>query len=85
MGISHVGLDGSWLRVNNRLCEIIGYSREELLRMTFQDVTLPDDMEPDLTLVQRAITGEVDGYHLEKRYVRKAAPLSGQISPFPST
>ena len=75
MGISHVGLDGRWLRVNNRLCEIIGYSREELLRLTFQDVTLPDDIEPDLTMVQRSIAGEIDGYHLEKRYVRKGGAI----------
>ena len=52
VGISHVGLDGRWLRVNNRLCEITGYSRDELLAMTFQDLTLPEDLEPDLTLVQ---------------------------------
>ena len=75
VGISHVGLDGRWLRVNNRLCEIIGYSRDELMGMTFQDVTLPDDMEPDLTLVQKSITGEIDGYHVEKRYVRKSGAI----------
>lgn len=71
VGISHVGLDGRWLRVNNRLCEILGYEREELLQMTFQDITHPDDMQPDLDRVQEAIAGEINGYHLEKRYIRK--------------
>ena len=75
VGISHVGLDGRWLRVNNRLCEITGYPRDELLAMTFQDLTLPEDLEPDLTLVRESIAGEIDGYHLEKRYVRKGGAL----------
>jgi PAS domain S-box-containing protein len=71
VGISHVGLDGRWLRVNNRLCEIVGYTREELLHMSFQQITHPQDMEPDLELVRKSVAGEVDGYHLEKRYLRK--------------
>jgi PAS domain S-box-containing protein len=75
VGISHVGLDGTWLRVNQRLCEITGYSREELLAMTFQDLTLPADLAPDLELVQKAIAGEVEGYNLEKRYVRQDGAL----------
>ena len=44
MGIAHVGVDGRWLRVNDRLCAIVGYPREELLRRTFQDITHPDDL-----------------------------------------
>ena len=45
MGIAHVGLEGRWLRVNQRLCDIVGYSREELLGLTFQDITDPDDLD----------------------------------------
>jgi PAS domain S-box-containing protein len=71
VGISHVSLDGYWLRVNNRLCEITGYGRDELLAMTFKDLTVPEDLEPDLRMVQQSIAGEIDGYHLEKRYIRK--------------
>jgi PAS domain S-box-containing protein len=71
VGISHVSLDGYWLRVNNRLCEITGYGRDELLAMTFKDLTVPEDLEPDLRMVQQSVAGEIDGYHLEKRYIRK--------------
>ena len=71
VGMAHVGLDGRWLRVNDRLCESVGYSREELLQRTFQDITYPADLEADLEQVQRLLTGEIDTYTLDKRYVRK--------------
>src|SRR3712207_6318566 len=48
VGIAHVAWDGAWLRVNDRLCEIVGYSREELLKLTFQGITYPDDFYRDL-------------------------------------
>src|SRR5579859_2451329 len=47
-GMAHVALDGHWLRVNQRLCEIVGYSKDELLQRTFQDITHPDDLDADL-------------------------------------
>jgi hypothetical protein len=56
---------------NERLCEITGYSREELLRKTFQDLTHPEDLDADLALVRRALTGEIETYTMEKRYFRK--------------
>ena len=71
VGIAHVGLDGRWLRVNDRLCAIVGYSREELLRITFQDVTHPDDLEADLEFVRQVLSGELKTYSMEKRYVRR--------------
>ena len=51
VGIAHVGMDGSWLRVNDRVCEILGYSRDELITRTFQDVTHPDDVSAGLELL----------------------------------
>jgi two-component system CheB/CheR fusion protein len=72
VGISHNALDGRWLRVNDRLCEITGYSREELLRCSFQDVTHPDDLELDLERAAELEAGVIDHYSLEKRYVRKS-------------
>jgi PAS domain S-box-containing protein len=71
VGIAHVGLDGRWLRVNDKLCAVVGYPREELLRMTFQDITHPDDLETDLEYVRRVLVGDINTYSMEKRYIRK--------------
>ena len=71
VGIGHAALDGRWLRVNQTLCEILGFTRDELLARTFQDVTHPDDLEAGLGPVRRLVAGEIGAYNLEKRYVRK--------------
>lgn len=71
VGIAHVGPDGRWLRVNRKLCEIVGYSQEELLARTFQDITHPDDLGADLDCVCRMLARELDTYSMEKRYLRK--------------
>jgi formate hydrogenlyase transcriptional activator len=75
VGIAHVGLDGRWLRVNDKLCSIIGYPREELLRSSFQDITHPDDLEADLQHVREVLSGEMKTYSIEKRYIRKDRSL----------
>src|ERR671921_327795 len=54
VGISHNSLDGRWLRVNQRLCDIVGYSREELLEKTFQDITQPKQAGEALQEVREA-------------------------------
>lgn len=71
VGISHVGLDGRWLKVNDRLCEITGYSREELLSGTFEDITHPDDVESDWSQARRLIAGDIQTYSMDKRYFHK--------------
>jgi len=71
IGIAHVALDGRWLRVNRHLCEISGYTRDELLTRRFQDITYPEDLQADLRNVERLLAGEADGYTMEKRYIRK--------------
>jgi PAS domain S-box-containing protein len=71
VGIAHVALDGRWLRVNRKLCDIVGYSREELMRLSFQAITHPEDLAPDLAYVQRLLAGELDEYRMEKRYLHK--------------
>jgi len=71
IGAAQVGIDGRWLRVNQRLAEIVGYQREELLQRTFQDITHPDDLEGDLEQMRRLLLGELQTYTMEKRYLRK--------------
>lgn len=71
VGMALVGTDGRWLRVNHRLCEIVGYSQFELLSKTFQDITHPDDLASDLGLVQQMLEGAIDTYSMEKRYFRQ--------------
>lgn len=71
VGMAHVDIDGKWLRVNQQLCEMVGYSREELLSLTFQDITHPDDLQPSLERIGLLMSGEIDTYSLEKRYSHK--------------
>jgi len=76
VGLAHVGLDGQWLRVNQRLCEIVGYSYSELLTLTFQDITYPDDLETDLEFVRQMMAGTLSTYSMEKRYIRKDGSIT---------
>ncbi len=71
VGIAHVGLDGRWLRCNEALCTLTAYSRAELLKKTFADITHPDDLEPDWASVRRLLAGEIETFSMEKRYIRK--------------
>jgi PAS domain S-box-containing protein len=71
VGIAHVGLDGSWLRVNDRLCKTLGYSREEFLKIRFQDISHPEDLESDLMQLRMLIAGKIPNYSIEKRYIHK--------------
>ncbi|MEC4818782.1 MAG: PAS domain S-box protein, partial [Scytonema sp. PMC 1069.18] len=75
VGIAHVGLDGRWLRVNQKLCEIVGYSPEELIKLKFQDITHPDDLETDLNYIRQLLTGEIEHFSLEKRYIHKSGSI----------
>jgi len=70
IGMALVALDGTFLRVNRALPELVGYDAEDLLGLTFQDITHPDDLEADLELVRQVIAGERRSYRMEKRYIR---------------
>jgi PAS domain S-box-containing protein len=71
VGIAQVDLDGQFLQVNPALCEITGYSHEELMRLNFQQITHPHDIELDWINAQRVLAKEIKDYSLEKRYIRK--------------
>ncbi len=71
VGIAHVSSDGRWLRVNQKLCDIVGHSREELLARTIQEITHPDDLETDLASMRQVLAGQIANYSIEKRYLRK--------------
>ena len=60
-----------WLEVNDRLCAILGYSREELVTRTWPELTHHDDLQEDVLRFERVVRGDIDGYSLEKRFVRK--------------
>jgi len=71
LGMALVSLEGRWLDVNNALCRILGYPREELLQVDFQRLTHPADLQTDLALVQDLLAGRRNYYHLEKRYLNR--------------
>lgn len=71
VGIAQVDHTGQLIMVNNKLSEITGYSREELLQKTFQEFTHPDDLEADLKQAEALYRGDIHSYKLEKRYIRK--------------
>jgi diguanylate cyclase (GGDEF)-like protein/PAS domain S-box-containing protein len=70
IGIAHVGLDGHFLLVNPRFCEISGYDADTLIRTGFQQITHPDDLNADEALLARLNAGELPRYSMEKRYIR---------------
>jgi diguanylate cyclase (GGDEF)-like protein/PAS domain S-box-containing protein len=70
IGMALVGVDGSWLKVNTALCALLQRSGDDLLRGSFQQVTHPDDIEPDERLMHSVLAGARSGYRMEKRYLR---------------
>lgn len=71
IGMALVSLEGRWLKVNQSLCELTGYSEQELLNIDFQTITHPEDLELDLIHVKQLIDGEINNYKMEKRYIHK--------------
>ncbi|KAF0220450.1 MAG: PAS/PAC sensor signal transduction histidine [Geobacteraceae bacterium] len=71
VGIGHVTPDGRWLRINQKYCDIVGYTEEELKALTVRDITHPDDMETSMKHFQLLLEGKLGNYSLEKRYIRK--------------
>jgi PAS domain S-box-containing protein len=72
IGMALVGLDGKFLKVNQSLCDLVGYAEQELTALTFQDITHPEDLEQDEAYVGRLIAGEISNYRMEKRYFARS-------------
>lgn len=70
-GMAVVAPNGRFIRVNPAFSQIVGYPTEELERLTFQEVTHPDDLAYDLEQLGKLLRGEIADYEMEKRYVRK--------------
>jgi PAS domain S-box-containing protein len=84
IGMALVGLDGRFVEVNDSLCELLGRPRDELLSLTFQDITHVEDLDADLANASRLLAGEIHHYEMEKRYLHPSgtdvwALLSGSL------
>lgn len=94
IGMTLVSLDGRFVRPNRALCEMVGYTADELTKLRFQDITHPDDLATDLELAEKLTRGEIPRYSLLKRYIRKDGKIieimlhgsavrdGGQVSSF---
>ncbi len=71
IGMAVTSLEKGWIQVNDRLCEMFGYSQDELTAKTWTDLTHPDDLAPDVAQFNRVLAGEINGYTLDKRFIRK--------------
>ena len=71
IGIALVSLEGKFTRVNRALCELLGYSADELVAKTFQEITHPEDLDLDLDNVRQVLAGELRDYEMEKRYIHR--------------
>ncbi len=71
VGMAITSPQKGWLQVNDRLCEMIGYSRDELSRLTWAEITHPDDLPADQAQFELLLAGDIDAYSVEKRFIRK--------------
>lgn len=80
IGMALVSPQGSWLRVNRSLCELLGFSEQELLNSNFQAVTHADDLGHDLANLYRLMQGETPTCQVEKRYVHRLGQIVWALS-----
>ncbi|OSM07088.1 putative two-component system, chemotaxis family, CheB/CheR fusion protein [Magnetofaba australis IT-1] len=71
IGIAQVALNGVWMNANQNLLNFLGYDRDELSGLSFQQITHPEDVDKDLAQIEQLLTGKITDYKLEKRYIRK--------------
>ena len=71
IGMTVVALDGTFIDPNEQLCRILGYDAEQLRHITFPEITHPDDLDADLSLLRELLAGDIPAYEMEKRYIRR--------------
>lgn len=71
VGMAITSPEKGWVKVNDKICEMLGYSADELAQLNWAELTYPDDLAADVAQFERLLSGEIDSYALEKRYVRK--------------
>lgn len=75
VGMAQATVEGKFLLVNQKLCEILGYSRQELVEKRFQEITWQEDWASEQELVRQLLAGEIENFSLEKRYIRNDGEL----------
>ncbi|MGH6996623.1 MAG: sensor histidine kinase, partial [Phenylobacterium sp.] len=75
MGVARVAPDGRLLEVNDRFCAMLGYGRDEVTGMNFQQITHPEDLDSNITLTDALLAGSIETYSMEKRYVAKGGQV----------
>ncbi len=71
VGMAATGPDKRWIEVNDSLCDMLGYTRTELLSMTWENITHEDDLTNNMELFQRVLQGDLEEFVLDKRFIRK--------------
>jgi len=71
IGMAITSVDKNWVKVNDKLCQILGYSRDELLKLSWPKLTFPADLAKDEREFQRVISGDIEGYSIDKRFIHK--------------
>ncbi|MBS3936566.1 MAG: response regulator [Sulfuritalea sp.] len=75
VGLAITSLEKGWIEVNDALCTTLGYTRDELTRMTWTELSYPEDLAPDLAQFNRMLAGEIDSYAMDKRFIHKDGRL----------
>jgi PAS domain S-box-containing protein len=75
VGMAISSPEKNWLKVNDKLCTMFGYTQEELTNKTWSEITYPDDLEPDVRQFERVLRGEIEGFTIQKRFIRKDGSL----------
>jgi len=75
IGMALISPSGRWIEVNRKVCEILGYEKEELQTLSFQDLSHPEDLSADLALMEDLVAGKIPSYQMEKRYFHKSGKI----------